>query len=117
MQHNFISLFILMLGFAIFPASLISGGKLATLYGPFHCVLYILLGNLALGLYAGVLGYIGVKKKATTHQLIEQTFGRTVGRWVSLLLALTQVGWFGVGIAFFAQTAEHIIGLPHWVII
>lgn len=116
-KQNAGSLFMLMLGFAIFPASLISGGKLATLYNPLQCVLLILLGNLALGLYAGILGYISVKRKATTHQLIEQTFGRSLGRWISLLLALTQVGWFGVGIAFFAQTAELILPLPHSVII
>lgn len=116
-ERNSGSLFILMLGFAIFPASLIFGGKLSSLYGPLECILVILLGNLALGLYAGLLGYIGVKKNSTTHQLIEATFGRTFGRVIALLLTLTQIGWFGVGIAFFAQTASFILPLPHALLV
>lgn len=112
-----ILLFILMLGFSIFPASLLSGGKLADLFTLGDCSFFILVGNLLLGVYAATLGYIGTKQNATTHQLIENTFGRRLGRCISLLLALTQIGWFGVGIAFFAETVEAIFSVSHVAVV
>lgn len=71
----------------------------------------VLIGNLLLGIYTSLLGYIGSSTGLSTHLLARFSFG-SKGSWLpSLLLSGTQVGWFGVGVAMFAIPVQKVTGI------
>ncbi len=97
-----LSMFMVMLGFTFFSASMWVGQNLAggLDFKGFICAL--LLGGLILGAYTGALGYIGAESGLTLDMLAHRSFGKK-GSWLpSALISFTQIGWFGVGLAMFA---------------
>ena len=107
-----ISMFMVMLGFTFFSASMWAGQKLAAglSFGGFIGAL--ILGGIILGAYTGALGYIGAKTGMTLDMLAHRSFGRK-GSWLpSAMISFTQMGWFGVGLAMFAiPVAQEFLGL------
>ncbi|MCR5351533.1 MAG: cytosine permease [Bacteroidales bacterium] len=107
-----LSMFMIMLGFTFFSASMWVGQELAAGLDFKGFLLSLLLGGLILGAYTGALGYIGAESGLTLDLLARRSFG-TKGSWLpSAMISLTQVGWFGVGLAMFAiPVAKEILGL------
>ena len=100
-----------MLGLTFFSASMWTGGTLGTGLSYDDFFLAVLLGNLMLGLYTAILGFIGARTGLSTHLLAHYSFG-SKGSWLpSALLGGTQVGWFGVGVAMFAIPVAKATGL------
>lgn len=105
------SLTMVMLGLTFFSASMWTGGALGTGLTFNDFFLAVLAGNLILGVYTSILGYIGASTGLSTHLLARYSFG-TQGSWLpSALLGGTQVGWFGVGVAMFAIPVQKATGL------
>lgn len=101
-RRGFWSMFVVMLGFTFFSASMWTGANLGaglTLKGFFT---YMLIGNLVLGLYTSLLAWIASSTGLSIHLLARQSFGVRGSALPSFLLAFTQIGWFGVGVAMFA---------------
>ncbi|UJF17290.1 cytosine permease [Vibrio sp. SS-MA-C1-2] len=106
-----ISLTLVMLGLTFFSASMWTGGALGTGLKYDDFVLAILIGNLILGIYTSILGYIGSATGLSTHLLARFSFG-SKGSWLpSFLLGGTQIGWFGVGVAMFAIPVQRATGI------
>lgn len=112
-----ISLTFIMLSLTFFSASMWAGGTLGTglTFGNFFFALFI--GNLLLGIYSAILGYIGAKTGFSTHLLARFSFGHK-GSWLpSFLLSSTQIGWFGVGLAMFAFPVSKATGINEYLLI
>ena len=111
-RKSTVSMFMIMLGFTFFSASMWVGQQLATGLDFWGFVWALLLGGLILGAYTGTLGYIGAESGLTLDLLARRSFG-TKGSWLpSAMISLTQVGWFGVGLAMFAiPVAKELMGL------
>ena len=107
-----LSMFMIMLGFTFFSASMWVGQELAAGLDFKGVILALLLGGLILGAYTGALGYIGAESGLTLDLLARRSFG-VKGSWLpSAMISFTQVGWFGVGLAMFAiPVAKEIMGL------
>ena len=107
-----ISMFMVMLGFTFFSASMWAGQKLAAGLDFGGFIGALILGGIILGAYTGALGYIGAKTGLTLDMLAHRSFGRK-GSWLpSAMISFTQVGWFGVGLAMFAiPVAQEFMGL------
>jgi cytosine permease len=107
-----ISMFMVMLGFTFFSASMWAGQNLAAGLNFGEFIAALLLGGLILGAYTGSLGYIGAKTGLTLDMLAHRSFGR-IGSWLpSAMISFTQIGWFGVGLAMFAiPVAKEFLGL------
>lgn len=107
-----ISMFMVMLGFTFFSASMWAGQKLAAGLDFGGFISALILGGIILGAYTGALGYIGAKTGLTLDMLAHRSFGRK-GSWLpSAMISFTQVGWFGVGLAMFAiPVAQEFMGL------
>ncbi|BCV24341.1 cytosine permease [Gelria sp. Kuro-4] len=102
-KRGFWSVLAVMLGFTFFSASMWAGGTLGTSFRLWpDLVLVVLGGNLILGLYTGLLGDVAAGTNLSTHLLARYAFGRRGSALASFLLAATQIGWFGVGVAMFA---------------
>lgn len=88
--------------FYVFLCKYASWGELGLNLTFTQFIIIVLAGNLALGLYTGSLAYIAAKTGLSTHLLAKYAFGEKGSYLPSFLLAFTQVGWFGVGVAMFA---------------
>lgn len=112
-KRGFWSMFVIMMGFTFFSASMWAGGSLGnglTLKG---FLIAVLIGNLILGVYTSLLAYTASKTSLSVHLLSRYSFGEFGSFIPSAALAFTQIGWFGVGIAMFAiPTAVAVMDLP-----
>ena len=107
-----LSMFMVMLGFTFFSASMWVGQQLAAGLTWWNFVWTLLLGGLILAAYTGALGWIGAESGLSLDMLARRSFG-TKGSWLpSAMISLTQTGWFGVGLAMFAiPVAKELLGL------
>jgi cytosine permease len=107
-----LSMFMVMLGFTFFSASMWVGQQLAAGLDWRGFIWAIILGGLILAAYTGSLGWIGAESGLTLDMLARRSFG-TKGSWLpSAMISLTQTGWFGVGLAMFAiPVAKELMGL------
>ena len=112
-RRGFFSMSVVMLGFTFFAASMWTGGTLGTGFSLFpDLVVTILAGNCILGVYGGLLGYAAASTNISTHILARYAFGTFGSKLPSFMLAFTQIGWFGVGVAMFAYPINKLTGLP-----
>jgi cytosine permease len=116
-KRGFISMFVVMLGFTFFSASMWTGGSLGTGLNIRNFLIAVLLGNLILGIYTSLLAYIGSDTSLSTHLLARYSFGEKGSYLPSFILAITQVGWFGVGVAMFALPVNKVTGINLYLLI
>ena len=107
-----LSMFMVMLGFTFFSASMWVGQQLAAGLDWWGFVWALILGGLILAAYTGALGWIGAESGLSLDMLSRRSFG-TKGSWLpSAMISFTQTGWFGVGLAMFAiPVAKELLGL------
>lgn len=101
-RRNIVTMFMIMLGFTFFSASMWVGKELADGLDFGGFIGALLLGGVILGLYTGLLGYVGAKTGLSLDLLSRKAFGVKGSYLPSAMISLTQIGWFGVGIAMFA---------------
>ena len=112
-RRSFFSISMVMLGYTFFAASMWTGGTLGTGLKLFpDLVVTILAGNIILGIYGGFLGYAASSTNLSTHMLARYAFGIFGSKLPSFMLAITQIGWFGVGVAMLAYPLNKLLGLP-----
>lgn len=101
-RRGFWSMFVIMMGFTFFSASMWVGVKLANglTFGQF--VWAVMAGNVILSLYCSLLAWQAAKTGLSVHLLSRYSFGLRGSYIPSSVLAFTQIGWFGVGVAMFS---------------
>ena len=102
-KKGFLSMFFVMLGFTFFSGSMLTGGNLGTALSLKEFFIAVLIGNLILACYTGTLAYIGADSGLSMHLLARYSFGEKGSYLASFITSITQIGWFGVGIAMFAM--------------
>ena len=110
-RRGFWAILVVMVGFTFFSASMWAGAALGTGLHASSFLLTVMTGNVLLGTYTGLLAYIAAKTGRSTHLLARDAFGEQGAALPSLLLGVTQVGWFGVGVAMFALPVGQLF--PH----
>lgn len=110
-RRSLITMFMIMLGFTFFSASMWVGQQLADGLDLTGFVCSLILGGIILGAYTGLLGYVGAKTGLSLDLLSRKAFG-VKGSWLpSAMISFTQIGWFGVGVAMFAiPVANELMG-------
>ena len=107
-----LSMFMVMLGFTFFSASMWVGQQLADGLTWSEFIWALLLGGAILGAYTGALGYIGAESGLSLDNLSKRSFGVKGSYLPSAMISFTQIGWFGVGLAMFAiPVAKEFLGL------
>ena len=111
-RKSTLSMFMIMLGFTFFSASMWVGQNLAAGLDWWGFIWAMLLGGLILAAYTGALGWIGAESGLSLDMLARRSFG-TKGSWLpSAMISFTQIGWFGVGLAMFAiPVAKELINM------
>ncbi|MDX1558816.1 MAG: cytosine permease [Marinobacter sp.] len=113
-RRGFISMTAVMLGFTFFASSMWTGGTLGQNFSLWPDLLLVILGgNLLLGIYGSLLAYAASKTNLSTHVLLWHSFGVKGSKLPSFMLAITQIGWFGVGIAMLSAPITKYVGIPY----
>lgn len=103
----------LLMGFTLVSTTLISGGIVGAGLTFSQIIWVVLVGNLVLGSYCAVLGYIAAKSGLSTVLMARFSFGNIGSRWVDFILGFTQIGWYAVTNAFVASALLELLGLPN----
>ncbi len=110
-RRSILTMFMIMLGFTFFSASMWVGQELADGLDFRGFMGALLLGGVILGMYTGMLGYVGAKTGLSMDLLAQRAFGRKGSYLSSAMISFTQIGWFGVGIAMFAiPVSKELLG-------
>ncbi len=110
---------VVLVGFTFFSPSMTAGGNLGIGLTLEQFFFALVLGNAFLGVYCGILGYIGQRTGLTLDLLAQRSFGSKGSYLPSALISFTQIGWFGVGVAMLAIPVAGLTdnALPMWVLI
>ena len=101
-KRGFWSMFVIMMGFTFFSASMWVGLNLANGLTASRFFWAVMAGNVILGAYTALLAYPAAKTGLSVHLLSRYSFGVFGSDIPSTVLAVTQIGWFGVGVAMFS---------------
>ena len=120
-RRSLVTMFMIMLGFTFFSASMWVGQELADGLDFSGFVISLILGGVILGLYTGLLGYVGAKTGMSLDLLARKAFGIKGSYLPSAMISFTQIGWFGVGVAMFAiPVAKELLGgstTAEWILV
>jgi len=108
-RKGFGPMFVIMLGFTFFSASMWTGVDLAQGLDLTGFVMALLIGGAILAVYTGALAYIGCDSGLSFDLLSRRAFGTKGSYLGSLMIGVTQIGWFGVGAAMFAIPAAEVL--------
>lgn len=116
-RRSFWSVGFVMLGFTFFSASMSVGARLGNGLNYTDYLWAVVIGGLILGAYTGALGYMGARTGMGFDLLAQRVFGGRGSYLPSFLIALTQMGWFGVGVAMLAHPTAEMLGISPWWIV
>lgn len=120
-RRSQLTMFMIMLGFTFFSASMWVGQELAGGLDFWGFLGALLLGGCILGLYTGLLGYVGAQTGLSLDLLSQKAFGTKGSYLPSAMISFTQIGWFGVGLAMFAiPVSKELLGgstAAEWVLV
>ncbi len=106
-RKTWIHLAVIWIGIAVVMSAIFRGMMVGLGLGKVSSViLSYILGEFILIAMMGLTGYIGAKTGFSTPLIANFSFGRIGAILVSLSIALSLIGWFGVQAAFFARTIQ-----------
>ena len=108
-RRRFLTMFMIMLGFTFFSASMWTGQQLGDSMDLPGFIGALALGGAILAVYTGSLAYVGAKTGLSLDLLAQHSFGAKGSYLPSILISFTQIGWFGVGVAMFAIPVAKLI--------
>jgi cytosine permease len=106
---------VVLLGFTFFTATMWGGGSLGVAF-PFGQLMgLIVIGNLLLGIYVAILGYVAFKTGLNSVLLARFGFGDLGSKWPDFALGFTQIGWYAWGTATVSIVFVQLLNLPEWL--
>lgn len=106
------SMGLVLLGFTFFTATMWAGGSIGVAFDFSTMLLVLAVGNLLLGIYAAILGYIAARTGLNTALMSRFTFGELGSKLSDFVLGFTQIGWYAWGTATMAILLVKLTGLP-----
>ncbi len=103
---------VLLFGFTFFTATMFAGGKIGLAFDFKTMIWAAVIGNLLLGLYAGVLGVIACRSGLNSVLMGRFCFGELGSKLSDFLLGFTQIGWYAWGTATIAIVLVKLLELP-----
>ena len=120
-RRSFLTMFMIMLGFTFFSASMWVGQEMAKGLDFYGFLGSLFLGGSILAVYTGLLGYVGAKTGMSLDLMSRRAFGLKGSYLPSAMISFTQIGWFGVGVAMFAiPVANELLGgsrIAEWILV
>lgn len=106
---------IVLLGFTFFTATMWGGGKLGAAFDFKSLLGVVVIGNLLLGIYVGILGLIAYRSGLNSVLMGRFGFGNLGSKWPDFVLGFTQIGWYAWGTATVAIVFTKLLNLPETI--
>jgi cytosine permease len=103
-RRSLLSMSVVLIGFCISMAGLYTGAALIGGLNFRQAIIASILGNIILTVYSGLVGSIGAREGVSTSLLTRHSFGMQGSKIISIIFALTLVGWFAYQCGFFGNT-------------
>jgi cytosine permease len=89
--------------FSVALPAFLYGAQAGLALGLEKAVLSAFIGGLVLCAGGALTAVISVRTRLTTYLLVQKSFGRSGAMLVNVVMAVVQLGWFGVNVSFFAE--------------
>jgi cytosine permease len=110
-RKSWIDLAVIWIGIAVVMSAIFRGMMIGLGLGKITSVLVsYLLGEIILIAVMVFMGFVGAKTGLSTPLIANHSFGRIGAIIISLSIAISLIGWFGVQAAFFARTVQFFLG-------
>ncbi len=116
-RKSFGPMFFIMLGFTFFSSSMSVGATLGNGLDFRGFLISVLVGSAILSVYTGFLAYIGCNTGLSFDQLGQRCYGKKGSLFTSAVICITQIGWFGVGVAMLSDSIAQVLGVNRIVIL
>lgn len=103
-RRSLLSISLVLIGFCISMAGLYTGAAMMGGLNLKGAITAAIVGNIILTVYAGCVGVMGAREGVCTVMLIRHSFGVLGSKIISVIFALTLVGWYGYQCGFFGNT-------------
>jgi len=109
-RKSWIELAVVWIGIAVVMSAIFRGMMIGMGLGRLSAVgLSYILGEVILIAIMALTGYIGARTGLSTPLIANFSFGRIGAVIISICIALSLMGWFGVQAAFFARTVQFFL--------
>jgi len=103
-RQSLFSISTVLIGFCISMAGLYAGATLTNGLNLQQAIGAAIIGNVILTIYSGLMGTVGAREGMSTSMLMRRAFGRYGADAVSIIIALTELGWYAYQCGFFGAT-------------
>ncbi|KKK38198.1 hypothetical protein WQ57_10375 [Mesobacillus campisalis] len=115
-RKNWIAIFSVLLGFTFIVTTMAAGANLGTSLMLSDLLKVLLIGNLILSTYVGILCWISAKTGLNTILLARYSLGKLGSKWTSIILGGTQVFWYAFQAAYMGKVFTASLGLESYFI-
>lgn len=109
-RHGWFGVLVVVAGFLFFTPTMVTGGAVAGAFGFAGFIGLAIVASVVLALYVAALGAVSARTGLSTVLLARLVLGRVGGKWASIVLGGTQVGWYGITVGIFANLLASALG-------
>ncbi|MFP7761439.1 cytosine permease [Marisediminicola sp. LYQ85] len=107
------SVVIVIAGFLFFTPTMFAGGQVAVEFAFGEFLGLAAVATLVLATYIALIGGISARTGLTAVLLARAVFGKIGGKWSSILLGGTQIGWYGITLSTLTDFVGRAFGLDY----
>lgn len=115
-RRSWHSIFIVLLGFTFLSTTMAAGATIGASFKFTDLLGILLIGNLILSVYTGLLSWISAKSGLNSVLLARYSLGKWGSKWADILLGGTQVIWYAVQTAYMGMVFSQGLGLEKYFI-
>ncbi|WP_233711282.1 cytosine permease [Lederbergia citrisecunda] len=104
-RKKWLSISLVWIAVGIDLSAMLFGAELGNGMNFNDALLSVIIGSAILGVLAAFCAYVGAVTGLSTSMISRFTFGVSGAKFVSLFIAISLLGWFGVQAGFFAENA------------
>lgn len=109
-RQGWFAVLVVVVGFMFFTPTMVTGGAVAGAFGFQTFVGLALFASLVLAIYVATMGAVSARTGLSTVLLARLVLGKVGGKWASIVLGGTQVGWYGITVGIFANLLASALG-------
>jgi cytosine permease len=109
-RQGWFGVLVVVAGFIFFTPTMVTGGQVAGSFGFGPFLGLAAVATAVLALYVATLAAASAKTGLSTVLISRLALGRIGGKWASIVLGGTQIGWYGITVGIFANLLASALG-------
>lgn len=109
-RQGWFGVLVVVAGFIFFTPTMVTGGQVAGAFGFGPFLGLAAIATAVLALYVATLAAASARTGLSTVLISRLALGRVGGKWASIVLGGTQIGWYGITVGIFANLLASALG-------